>query len=383
MVLARFYPVLGGTEKQAQLLAHYLQKKGTELFVVTARQQQQKACEEQANIKIYRTASYFSGWSGSVIFMFSSFLFLWHRRRQFDIIHVFLAGSPALMAVLLGRLLHKKVVLKFGGAGPTGDIGTSSKSLLGRIKLAILRKAVTSFVVPTQEIGNEIKKNKFPAAKIQLIANGVDTGLFIPVNVTAKKELKQHLPLPYQQIVTFAGRLEPGKGAEILLSGWEQINRQFPEAHLLILGEGSLKSYLMSGLTGKAAADRVHFLGKVNEMEKYLQSSDIFVLPSEAEGLSNALLEAASCGLAIVATDIGGTNEFISNSRNGLLFTLGNSQMLTEKIILLLADEQERARLGAAARQTIAANYGIGIIADKYLNLYESLIERTPLDTHN
>ncbi|MBI5555276.1 MAG: glycosyltransferase family 4 protein [Elusimicrobia bacterium] len=383
MVLARFYPVLGGTEKQALLLAQYLRKQGTELFVVTARRQQQKAYEELGNIKIYRTASYFSGWSGSLIFMFSSFIFLWRKHRHFDIIHVFLAGSPALMAVLLGRLLQKKVVLKFGGAGSTGDIATSNKSLLGRIKISLLKKYISSYVVPTQEISAEIRQEGFYPAKTQHIANGVDIEKFSPVSAAEKTLLRQELKLPLQHLVLYAGRLEKGKGVDILLTCWSAVCQQFPTAHLLILGDGTLLASLKNRAMSLDCREQIHFLGTIQEIHKYLQTADLFVLPSLAEGLSNALLEAASCRLAIIATDIGGTNELIGNGRNGLLVTLGNSQILAERIVFLLTDEQERSRLGTAARQTVAANYSIGIIADKYLNLYKSLIERTSLDTHN
>lgn len=375
MILARFHPFLGGTEKQALSLAKQLQQEGTELFVVTARLPRQKSFEEIDTVKIYRTASYFSGRIGSLCFMFSAFIFLWHRRRHFDLIHVFLAGSAALMAAFSGKLLCKKVVLKFGGAGPTGDIGTSNASLLGKIKLNLLKKYISIYVVPTREISDEIKQQGFVPAKIRHIANGVDIEKFIPVPAAEKARLRQELKLPGKSLILYAGRLEKGKGVDVLLAGWPAVCQQFPMAHLLILGEGTLRASLESQAKSLVGHEQIHFLGTINDLPKYLQCADIYILPSLAEGLSNALLEAMSSGLAIVASGIGGTCEVVTNGVNGLLTVPGDYINLSQKIIFLLQAPVEQKMIGQEARRTIIGNYNIESVAKKHNCIYQELKE--------
>ncbi|MDD5491841.1 MAG: glycosyltransferase family 4 protein [bacterium] len=372
MVLARFYPVLGGTEKQALLLAKQLLREGVELFVVTARLPGQKSYEEIETVKIYRTASFFTGLSGSLLFMFSAFIFLWRRRYHFDLIHVFLAGSPALLALFAGKLLRKKVLLKFGGAGPTGDIGTSRSSLPGKIKLRLLKTKISAYIVPTQEIGDEIRQQGFSPDRIRLITNGVDLEKYAPVPVAEKIRLRQELKLPSQALVLSAGRLEKGKGVDVLLTCWPSVCQHFPEAHLLVLGEGTLRHELETMAVGLPCRDQVHFLRVVNEISGYLQSADLFVLPSLAEGLSNVLLEAMACGLPVVAADLPGNKELITNNVHGILTRAGVSASLSAGILSLLGDQSRQEALGRKARERAAA-YSIELIAKEYKKLYQTL----------
>ncbi len=375
MVLARFYPVLGGTEKQALLLAEHLQRQGTELFIVTARLPRLKVYEEINTVKIYRTASYFTGLAGSVCFMFSAALLLCRRRKQFDLIQVFLAGSPALMAVILGWLLRKKVVLKLGGAGVTGDIATSQSSLWGHWKLSWLKKYIPAFIVPSEVVKKELAVAGFPENRIRLIPNGVDLTCFKQVEKVKKKELREKLALPMPMLSIYTGRMEPGKGLETLLSAWELVFHEVPLAYLLLVGDGSLRKSLIDSLSDKTCRQQVIFTGTVDNVADYLQAADIFILPSLAEGLSNSLLEAMSSGLAVVASDIGGINELVKNGVNGLLAEPGDPASLSCQLVSLLRAPGEINRLGQEAHQTIIKNYSIENVTEQYNNLYQELKE--------
>jgi glycosyltransferase involved in cell wall biosynthesis len=276
------------------------------------------------------------------------------------------------MSACLGQLLRKKVILKFGGAGPTGDIGTSRSSLTGKIKLGVLKKYISAYVVPTQEIGAEIRQQGFPPEKIHHLANGVDIEKYQPVPGAEKIRLRRELKLPGQFLVVSAGRLEKGKGADLLLACWPAVCRQFPLAHLLVLGAGTLRLPLESAARSLACQQQVHFPGAVNEMPKYLQSADIFVLPSLAEGLSNVLLEAMACGLPVIAADLPGNKELIRDIAQGILVRAGDSAGLSDAIISLLTDKNKQEALGRQARER-ASVYNIKIIAGRYKDLYQTL----------
>jgi L-malate glycosyltransferase len=159
---------------------------------------------------------------------------------------------------------------------------------------------------------------------------------------------------------------------EVLLACWPAVCQQFPTAHLVILGEGTLRSQLESLATNSACQKQVHFLGRVNEMPSYLQSADLFVLPSLAEGLSNALLEAMACGLPVIAADLPGNKELLSNSINGVLTRAGDSAELAKAVSSLLADKNQQEKLGKQARERASA-YNIKLIAEQYKVLYQTL----------
>ena len=117
----------------------------------------------------------------------------------------------------------------------------------------------------------------------------------------------------------------------------------------------------------------VRFAGKVSNVKEYYDISDIFVLPSISEGLSNALLEAMSSGMAVVASNVGGNKEIIEDKKNGLLFEVGDKQDLAEKLSVLCNDKSLREELGMNARNKILKDYSIDIVTEKYIRLYNEI----------
>ena len=107
---------------------------------------------------------------------------------------------------------------------------------------------------------------------------------------------------------------------------------------------------------------------------EHLQQSDIFILPSRAEGHSNALLEAMACGLPVIVSDIPANLDVIENKRNGLTFAAGDPASLVNAVMLLLENLGLRERVGQMARQTIESQYSLSYIADRYISLYNDLL---------
>jgi glycosyltransferase involved in cell wall biosynthesis len=104
-----------------------------------------------------------------------------------------------------------------------------------------------------------------------------------------------------------------------------------------------------------------------------LNAADVFVLASRFEGLSNSLLEAMACGLAVIATRVGGSVDTLENGINGLLVDVDNGEQLTQTISKVLNDSLLAITMGKNARRTIETSYDLNKIADKYLELYKKL----------
>jgi glycosyltransferase involved in cell wall biosynthesis len=122
--------------------------------------------------------------------------------------------------------------------------------------------------------------------------------------------------------------------------------------------------------------DKIVFLGYIdkNMLVQTYQNATIQVVPSHYEGLPTVILEGMSCGLPLVATDIGGNNEVISSGSNGFLVPPKSPKVLAETILKLLDDDQLRTRIGKAARDTIEATYTWDKIADNVQACYENIL---------
>lgn len=367
MLIARFYPITGGTELQAQRLANTLIAAGNDVFILTARINGLKKYEVFNGLPVYRTFAAGRNFISSFCFCVSSFLFLIKNLKKYDIIHAHLASSHAFSAVLIKKFFGKKIVLKFGGARATGDIRTSLSKPWGKLKLKIIKKYFDAFVVPSNEIYKELTVFGFPTQKIVKISNGVNTDYFNPVTETAKLDLRKNLNLPEKGLIAiYTGRIEKGKGLEFLIKQWSTVKN----ADLLILGSGSLESELI-----KSGIDKnIRFLGFKDNIKEYLQASDIFILPSFGEGLSNALLEAMSCGIAAIANKIPANEEIITNNVNGIIINISDKTELATIMSALIKNKSLLDKLGNRARETVKNHFSITRIADLYVTIYKKIL---------
>jgi glycosyltransferase involved in cell wall biosynthesis len=93
-----------------------------------------------------------------------------------------------------------------------------------------------------------------------------------------------------------------------------------------------------------------------------------------AEGLSNALLEAMAVGLPVVVSDVPGNTDVVEHERTGLIFEVRDVSSLAASLARLLDDPELRARLGEAARESVEGSYSLGVVAGRYIELYEELL---------
>lgn len=173
-------------------------------------------------------------------------------------------------------------------------------------------------------------------------------------------------------IITFAGRIIREKGVMDILEAVSQIPAE--KYVLLVVGAGSALEE-MKALAKKNRIDQnVIIMGVRSETDIFsiLKTSDIVVNPSYSEGLPTVVLEAAALGRAIVATDIGGTNEIVEHNKTGLLFNPGNVNLMKEQICYLMDNKETRERLGQLARNDARSKFNWSKAGDAYYNLIAS-----------
>lgn len=186
-------------------------------------------------------------------------------------------------------------------------------------------------------------------ARISVIYRGLEDGQLPPeVN---REQARERLGLASADpLLLSVGRLVPQKGHRYLIAALPELIQQFPQTHLVLVGEGWLKSELEAQARVAGLALHVHFLGKRTDVAQLLAACDIFVFPSLFEGLGVSLLEASYAGCACVATNTGPIPEIIRDGETGLLVTPANSQTLTRALAELAGSRDLRRRLGQSAR---------------------------------
>ena len=369
MLIHGYYPRVGGAELKLAAVAPLLQARGVETHIVTRRLPGIKPSEIIDGILVYRLPVPGPKPLASLTFTLTALPLI--KRLNPDIIHAHELISPATTAILAKMLFGRPVVASLQGSGLTSDVRVLKRKFLGEARFKILRREIDMFIVKSRESDNELAAERIPNYKRSLIPNGVDIERFIPLAASRKSALRSRLGLPVDaQIVIFVGRLVPVKRVEHLIGIWNSIRDTFPQALLLILGSGSEE-----GVLKQKANDSILFIGDKLDVVPYLQASDLFVLPSIAEGLSNALLEALACGLPVIASSVGGTPDVISHKETGWLVPPDDPAVLSEAIITLLGDEKLQYKLRRQARIQVVNNYSLAKMADRLVDLYRQVLE--------
>jgi glycosyltransferase involved in cell wall biosynthesis len=217
------------------------------------------------------------------------------------------------------------------------------------------------------------------AERCVLIENAIDTEEFR--RRTDRAESKRRLGIPAERFVIGAvGRLSAEKGFDVLMRAVDALLNEGRDVCLLIVGEGDEAPSLRSLSVQMGRGDRIQLLGYRADVPDIYQALDVFALSSYREGLPNVLLEAMAFEVAVVATRIAGIPKLINDRRNGLLVEAGSVEELTAALAQLYGDTDLRSRLGQAARLTIEERYSFQKRMDKIADLYDRLLQRSPVE---
>ena len=175
--------------------------------------------------------------------------------------------------------------------------------------------------------------------------------------------------------VLFVGRLTKAKGVDILLKAIKILKEKYQkEIKAAIVGEGYSEEELKELVIELGIEKEVEFLGVRRDIEKFMKSTKLFVLPSRWEGLPLTILEAMSSRASIIATKVGGMPEVIENGKEGILISPNDPEALAMAITELLKDGELRAKLGINAYKKVKEKYSIEVYTKNILGFYKSLI---------
>ncbi|MFQ5527082.1 MAG: glycosyltransferase [Thermoanaerobaculia bacterium] len=213
----------------------------------------------------------------------------------------------------------------------------------------LLYPVADRITVVSRGVANDLLDKLFlDSDKLEVVYNPI---VGPDVEAMASEALKDppfdlHVP-----VVLAAGRLVPAKGFDVLLAAFASVAAQ-TEAHLVILGDGPLRSELEAQARGHGIAGRVHMPGFVKNPFRYMARSTVFVLSSRFEGLPGVLLQAMACGVPVISTDCpAGPDEILTDGRDGVLVPVNSAEAIAGELLTLLRDPERRSRLASAGRE--------------------------------
>lgn len=239
------------------------------------------------------------------------------------------------------------------------DLGFKLKGRLLNI-IRYINTTFDGFTAPSSSIKNWLIKDfNVSESKIHVVNNGVDLSSYAPIKEEELVAVRNKLGVKSdQKLMTCVGCLKPVKGHKYLISAFaEFLNIYKGQWKLILLGDGELRQELEKQAMELGISENICFLGYQTNVHEWLSISNIVISATLSEGLSNALIEGCAAGCPVIATNVGGNPEIVSNGVNGILVEPENKSQLLKAMLTLVGDETLLAAMGNNAREKALTNF--------------------------
>jgi L-malate glycosyltransferase len=215
-------------------------------------------------------------------------------------------------------------------------------------------------------------EDHFVPEKVRVIYNGIDVEKFR----TAARDRNRLRPgSEHEKWIVLVGNMHSDvKGHRCLIEAATLIRQEFPETRFLLIGDGAQRANFERQVAERSLQGNFSFLGRRDDVPRILACCDIGVLPSEAEGLPNAVLEYLAAGLPTVASRVGGNSEIIQDGETGLLVPPHDSSALAEKLLGLMRHPETAAGMGKRGRDYVSTNFSFQRMIQNTDQLYTELL---------
>jgi glycosyltransferase involved in cell wall biosynthesis len=218
-----------------------------------------------------------------------------------------------------------------------------------------------------------LREHGIDAERIEVIRSAVDTEqLSQPADCGAVRA--EFAVADDACVIAAVGQLIPRKGHRYLLQAVADLRHRYPQLRLVIFGEGYLNNQLRAQAASLGLGDSVQFAGFRDDLDGFMGCIDILAHPALAEGLGVATLKAAAAGVPVVGFAAGGLPEAVVDGATGLLVPPEDTAALAAALATLIEDAGLRRRMGAAGQHRMQKEFSIATMADKHVNLYETVL---------
>jgi glycosyltransferase involved in cell wall biosynthesis len=358
--LAYFPGITGGAERQARLQAEELVRRGHRVTVVCARTDNLSSGEING-VRVVRLRRIQRRRLFRLSYMVRLLAWLLVHGRKYDLVHVHLANLQADIGVAVAHVFHQPAYVKVACGGPVGEVRRFGR--MAKLTRWYGLRHADRVQALSEEIQAELTAAGVAPERMVRIPNGIDLREFRPLATDAQRRLRRDLGLPESGVVVlFLGRMVGYKGIDDLLEAWPRVRAQ--NARLVVVGATPERQMSVPpGVVVRPWAE---------SPLPYLQAADVFVHPSHADGMSNAVLEAMACGCALVATEHGATRQFLKGGADALLVPVRDSTALGSALELVVGDAGLRTRLAATAGKAVRA-YDLASVVDRIEAEYHAM----------
>ena len=283
-----------------------------------------------------------------------------------DVVHLHTSHAHTLGAVA-AKLAGRPAVV----VSRRVDFSIFRHSFLG-LNAVKYRAGIDRIVCVSEAVRDVLRRDGLEDARLRVVRSAVDPDRIRrapPVEVRALLEVP-----PSARIVLAVGALVPHKGHRHLVEACPKLVAAVPDVHVVIAGEGPLRSSLEELARALWVAPRVHLVGRVDGVEGWLPSADVFCMPSVEEGLGTSVLDAMAAGVPVVGTRAGGIPEMVRDGVEGLLVAPADPEALAAALLRLLLAPAARARTGAAPVRRVDDAFRVDRMVSETLAVYEDVI---------
>lgn len=306
------------------------------------------------------------------------------RRWRPDVIHTHTAKAgtlgrlaAALHNAMLPRRHRSIVVHTFHGHVFSNYFGAVGNLLVRNTERVLAR--VTDLIVaisPTQRMDLTETFAIAPPARVRVVPLGLELGSLLTMRRGCRRLLEEIGVGPEAVTVGFVGRLVAVKDPATLIRAVAIAARSIPQLHLIIAGDGELRSALSACARDAGVADRTHFLGWCTDLAALYSAMDVFALTSLNEGTPVSLIEAMAAGVPAIATHVGGVPDVIEHGVNGLLVAPREPAAMAGAIVEMLSDRARAGELAHTARGLVAARHDPARLVRDIDALYREQLQR-------
>ena len=354
----------GGAERFATGLAVHLPKDRFEVWMCSTRTSETGAVQTLREAGVSHLG--ITRQSKTDVYRLSEVVSLL-RRERIDILHAHMFGSNA-WATVLGTICRTPIVI-----AEEHTWSYEGQPLRKLIDGYLIGRLATRFIaVSLQDARRMVSIEHVPADKVLMIPSA-----HVPRPADPDSDIRAELGIgPDTPLIAIVAVLREQKALDVMLDAMPHVLGAVPGAHLLIAGDGPCRNALTAQSERLQITERVHFLGRRQDIEEILSAADVAVICSDFEGTPLVAYECFATHTPLVATAVGGLLEMIEDGVTGVLVEPQNPPVLAEAVAGLLVDPVRRARLAQAAADS-PAGIGIDAIAERFADLYEQLaIER-------
>ncbi|MCU1248562.1 MAG: glycosyltransferase family 1 protein [Edaphobacter sp.] len=363
LVLDQFPKTLGGGERIVLRLAALLPKYGYRVSILTFSVHPESAVLQSSPCPIYvlplqRTYD-LSALRGA--WDLRQFL----KQQRIQIVQTFFESSDLWAGFVTKTMSDAKLIWSRRDMGILRD---SKHHVAYRLMSRIPDRV---FAVSEEVRQHCVAVDRIRPSLVETVYNGIDVSDWDAASTDPK--------LPGAPVVATVGNIRRVKGHDIFIKAAATLVAQFPRVSFNIAGDVLEPDYfeeLQTLIQDLNLSDNFHFVGGVSNLREYLSSADIFVLPSRSEGFSNAIVEAMAASLPVVATNVGGNAEAVTDGLSGFIVPSENPVALAAAIARLLSDPSKAQEMGAAGKKLASEKFTTDAMMHQITLAYASLLER-------